>query len=148
MHFTNLKMKKCVLILSLCLLFGCSQNSVNSNSLLNPPKWLYGSWEDERSQNGSFTQIQIEVSDNNVKIISGGGISVLDIVGMVRNANDAPNGSASIREEVKNEEEFEFIVIVNLENAEIQRTVYKFKNVDHNTITFYQNSVQIELYRI
>ncbi|TVZ26704.1 hypothetical protein JM83_1691 [Gillisia sp. Hel_I_86] len=138
-------MKKCILFLTVCLLISCSTDSVSTELSLSPPEWLQGSWEDERSQNDSFTQIQIEVSSKNVKIISGGGIVVLDIVGMARNANDAPNGSASIDEEIKTGETYEFNVTVNLDNAEIQRTAYRFEKIDSERITFYQNNVSLEL---
>jgi|GEM_PF-6435695 hypothetical protein len=145
-------MKKYYLLLLCAVLFlSCSKDDDSaSNSVLNPPEWLYGNWKHEKSIDGYvYSSMSIEVSSDNIKLISGSSTSVLDIGNHIRNMQNDPNGSASIEELANNEESYEFTLRIFVQEAEVQRTTYRFVRDDGESIMFYQgSSTGLEFFKI
>lgn len=144
-------MKKFFIVLVLCGFFhSCSPDDNNNDDLLsdislNPPTWLQGTWEEEVA---SIHQSEIEVSENNIKILSFGGASIFDIVGHAKNSASAPNSSANITETLISKDAYSFVMTVNYQNAEVLRMTFKFILIDPGIIEYSQNSSTFRMKKV
>lgn len=140
-------MKNFFMLFVLCSFFlSCSSDDeLTPDISINPPIWLQGTWEEESP---SINQGKIEISGNNVKILSFGGASIFDVVGHAKNAASAPNSSANITETLVSEDAYSFIMTINYQNAEVSRLTFSFVLLDADTIEYSQNSFSLRMKKI
>ncbi|MDT0677686.1 hypothetical protein [Autumnicola musiva] len=139
-------MKRVLIIFIFCSLsLGCSSDDTAQPSkiALHPPEWLQGSWK-QYELCGSLCH-ELEISEDNIKIITWGGANVFDLLNTAKNSQARSNASASIEENIVSENKYEFI-FTTFEGEMINyRMKYNFILLDSTTVSFSQNSYEYKM---
>lgn len=123
-----------ILLFTLMLLFSCSNDDDNtSNSFINPPSWIHGTWLDESepewSQDGGF-----QFTNDNLLLVNTDG--QVDI-NLKEGLQDGVNTGSITTEEIISDTEYNLAIISNGST----NVSYSFKKDTETTIIYELSSI-------